>query len=402
MNFFKKLAERRRKRSKGRAGDVQAGRKQQEQGKQEQGEGARREAPVDAAEAQKLVMELCEQMAGVSRELAEVKQEYQVLTSYLTDVQRLEDLPEEQRAPIVECASHVAALDRERSEYLKTERKLSDTQFAQMQEVEDELPDIVRRLKANERDLDVIRKDMSRLEGEKIELAMQKSESEYRQKVLRKAAVCVLAVFATLAVLFGLLALVLHWNTQIPMMVSAALAAAIGVGVFVKYQDAGASIRRAEASRNRAITLENHVKIKYVNAKNAVDYTCEKYHVRDSRDLTYLYEQYQEELRELEKLRKTSDELDYYMGQLVKLLRRENLYDAQVWLSHANAIVDSREMVEIKHDLITRRQKLRARIEYDAGTITDMKKEALRHVAAMGLSGQQERQIMKKIESLGV
>ena len=39
----------------------------------------------------------------------------------------------------------------------------------------------------------------------------------------------------------------------------------------------------------------------------------------------------------------------------------------RVWLTHANALVDSREMVELKHELLTRRQKLRARMEYSVG-----------------------------------
>lgn len=362
---------------------------------------ASRPFAADSEEAQRILIELCEQMVDVSHELGAVRQEYQVLTNYLNDVQKLEDMPGEQKAPIVECASHVASLDKERSEFLETERRLSDTQFAQMQEAEDEMPDIVRRLKANEHDLDVIRKDMSRLEGEKLQWTMLKSESEQNQRMLRKLSIYLLSVFAALTVLFGLLAVALKHNTQIPMMVSAALAAVLGVYIFVKYQDAAASIRRAEASRNRAVSLENHVKIRYVNAKNAVDYTCEKYHVRDSRDLTYLYEQYQEELRELEKLRRTSDELNYYMDRLVGLLRRENLYDAQVWTSHANAIIDSREMVELKHDLITRRQKLRARIEYNINTIADMKEEALRCAEATGAAGQQMQQIVRKIEAFG-
>ena len=37
--------------------------------------------------------------------------------------------------------------------------------------------------------------------------------------------------------------------------------------------------------------------------------------------------------------------------------------DCEVWLYQANAIIDSREMVEVRHRLILRRQKIRERIE---------------------------------------
>ncbi len=38
----------------------------------------------------------------------------------------------------------------------------------------------------------------------------------------------------------------------------------------------------------------NKIKFKYVNTKNAVDYACEKYHVHNSKELTYIWEQYQD------------------------------------------------------------------------------------------------------------
>ena len=112
----------------------------------------------DEAQAKRYVVDLCEQMINTAKDLEDAKAEYDLVTSYLTDVQTIEDLKDEEKAPIVECATHVAKLDKERSEFLKTERKLSDTQFAQMQEEEDQLPGIIKRLKSNESYLDAIKK----------------------------------------------------------------------------------------------------------------------------------------------------------------------------------------------------------------------------------------------------
>lgn len=44
-------------------------------------------------------------------------------------------------------------------------------------------------------------------------------------------------------------------------------------------------------------------------------------------------------------------------------------------MTHANAIVDKKEMVELKHGLFVRRQKLRDTMEYNMGVISDLKKE---------------------------
>jgi len=146
--------------------------------------------------------------------------------------------------------------------------------------------------------------------------------------------------------------------------------------------------------------LENHTKIKFVNIKNAVDFTCEKYHVRNSYELEFIYEQYQQEAREKESFRKTNDELEYYTRALVQYLKRLKMYDSKAWVNHANAIVDSRELVELKHDLITRRQKLRGRMEYSMNSISNMKKEALKNIENLGDSRYQIEQIIHKIEAM--
>lgn len=187
---------------------------------------------------------------------------------------------------------------------------------------------------------------------------------------------------------------------MLTMTVVAMIAVLAGGYIFIRYQDAVRDIKRADVNRNHAVSLENHVKIKYVNIKNAVDFTCEKYHVRNAYELQFVYEQYQEEAREKAKFRKTSDELDYYSKALIQHLLKHDMYDARTWLNHANAIIDSRELVELKHDLITRRQRLRARIEYSTDSISKMRRETIRNVHRINNCGPQIMQILKKIELL--
>ena len=355
----------------------------------------------DAAQAKKYVVDLCKQMIQASKDMEDSKSEYQLVTNYLTDIQILEDLTDAERKPILECATQVAKLEKQRTDFLKTKRRLTDTQFAQMQEEEENLPGVIRRLKANEADLDAIKRNMAYLEGKKLEWSMQRSDSAKVQKVTRTAACYLLAVFITLFAFVGILFLVSEqgsaswfsplWDLQ-----------SVGAGAFIliRYQDSTREIRQADVNRNQAITLENRVKIRYVNTKNAVDFICEKYHVRNAKELEFLYGQYQEEAREKETFRKTSDDLDYYTQNLLQYLTRLRMYDTRVWLTHANALVDSREMVELKHELLTRRQKLRARMEYSVGSIHEMKGEALKNMSKLGNNAYQLEQIIRKIEAM--
>lgn len=354
----------------------------------------------DEAQAKRYVIDLCEQMIAASRELEDARSEYDLVTYYLTDIQIIEELTEAERAPILDCAMHVAKLDRERNEFLKTKRKLTETQFAQMQEEEDNLPGIIRRLRDNERYMDAVKKDLTYLEGQKLQWAILRNESVQAQKNLGRAARYLLVFTATVFAMILAGAWYFQFDSALPLTIAAFVAVLAGTYVLVRYQDAAKDIRRADVNRNHAISLENHVKIKFVNIKNAVDYTCEKYHARNSQELEYVFEQYQDEAREKEKFRKTSDDLDYYSKSLVQYLTRLRMYDARVWINHANAIVDSREMVELKHNLIERRQKLRARMEYQIQIISDMKKEARRNIDRIGNCGPQIESIIRKIESI--
>lgn len=356
----------------------------------------------DEEQAKRYTIDLCDQMVKTGRDIEDAKAEYDLVTSYLTDVQIIEDLTEDEKKPIADCAAHVESLGKERSEFLKTDRRLSDTQFSQMQEEEEALPGIVSRLKSNEEYLDAVKKDMSFLEGKKLEWKMVRNDALRAQRVMRKSACYLFMCYFTLMALAGILSWYLQKDLQLAMTVLSLAAVLLGGYILIRYTDASSDIRKSNVNRNRAISLENHVKIKYVNIKNAVDYTCEKYHVKNSYELSYIYEQYQLEAKEKEKFRQTSEELDYYTKTLLQYLNRLRMYDAKVWLNHANAIVDSRELVELKHQLITRRQKLRTRMEYSRRSIAKMKQEAIFNIQRMKEVDPELLQMIRQIDKMNL
>ena len=95
------------------------------------------------------------------------------------------------------------------------------------------------------------------------------------------------------------------------------------------------------------------------------------------------------EAKEKEQFRKTNDELEYYSKSLIHYLSKQKMYDAKVWIQHADAIIDSRELVELKHNLIERRQHLRGRIESALQSIEIMKKDAMKQAQYMDDNGLQ-------------
>lgn len=346
------------------------------------------------------VVELCEEIIDTSRELENIRSEYQSVTAQLNDIVTLETLSEDELEPVKESVRHIQSLDQKRSELLETEKKLSETQFAQMQEEEDSIPKSVKRLKSNEAYLDAIKRDMNFLEGEKVEWSILRQECEHEQVMLQRIAFFLLAVFSVAVFVLLIIRYYMDYDIQLILLIVAFLTTLIGVYVLLKYQECTREIKRCDVNRNQAILLENRVKLKFVNIKNAVDYTCEKYHVNNSYELTYMYEQFQAEVKEQEKFRQTSDDLTYYTEKLYGQLEALRLFDSNYWLHHATALLDEKQMHAIKGDLITRRQKLRNSIEESMASIEEMKQEVTYSTRYMGEVSEQVKQILQKIDEL--
>ena len=67
--------------------------------------------------------------------------------------------------------------------------------------------------------------------------------------------------------------------------------------------------------------------------------------------------------------------------------------DTEVWLVQTYAILDDREMVEIRHDLNQRRQKLREQIKYN----TDTKEDYEQHIRKVVEESEFGREILKEV-----
>lgn len=80
-------------------------------------------------------------------------------------------------------------------------------------------------------------------------------------------------------------------------------------------------------------------------------------------------------MREQEKYRQTNEDLNYYYDKLVRMLKKCELYDSRVWIEQPLALVEPREMVELKHNLLVRRQKLREKIGQNLEIVKKERKE---------------------------
>ena len=148
-------------------------------------------------------------------------------------------------------------------------------------------------------------------------------------------------------------------------------------GLLIRHYRIRSELVYVDKSLNKVVSLLNIRKIKYVNIKNALDYLYNKYRVNSFHELNFMWEQYLKEHDEREKMKNDEDDLLFYSEQLVKQLRLMKLKDPTIWPQQANAILDNREMVEIRHRLIERRQKIRELIEQNTKVMDDIKQEIM-------------------------
>ncbi len=315
----------------------------------------------------RFITDNCEQILETSRQLEEMKAEYKAVTSYLTDMQRIDQIPLEEREELNDIAQKIITLTRERAKYQNKTRKITDVQFKNIAKYEDIIPTEMKKMTKNESYNITIKNDMRHLEGEKGSLYYQKEEIENNHIYLKRIAITTCVLVASLFILFIIIESLLEANIQIPFLMTIVMALASTIYIINSERKNKNDMNLTERKLNRAISLLNKVKIKYINNTNELDYSYQKYMVNSYNELNYLWEQYKK-AREEEKLYKNNTEdLDFHNNELVKELKRNKVADPDIWIYQVIAIIDDKEMVEVRHRLNVRRQKLRERIDYNNG-----------------------------------
>lgn len=309
--------------------------------------------------------ENCEQILEASRQIDEAKGEYQIVTDYLTDIQKIERADLEEKQIIEDAARRIITLTRERSNYQKSEIKITDAQFRNIQKYESEVLTSMKQMCENEDYNKSIQNDMRCLQKEKKLLRKQKREIIEKQKYLKGISIIMCVLVVSLFLLFMMISYAFEKEMTIPYIMTIIMAAISAGYIVYESRKNHYEIVIAERKMSRAIGLLNKVKIKYVNTTNALDYAYEKFSVTSGAEFQYRWEQYLKAKEASKRYQKNTELLNQYSEVLMEVLGELDVTDTEIWVYQAIAILDPKEMVEIRHRLNTRRQKLRERIDYN-------------------------------------
>ncbi len=338
--------------------------------------------PIDLSDVNMMedyVRNCLSQISEASKEMDRLTKEYDAVSCQLKDLEEVEEIPVKDKAKIETLANDIRRLRKEHDAYVLKESAMTDREYKLVESIEDDIAEAVKKLEKEEDLRKRIKQDLRRLDREKHAYTYRKSELEQGLANLRGTAFVALGAAAVLVVILILLQTILKLDVTLGYFGAAMLLSIALTFIFVKFKDDTLEKVRVSNTINGLILLENKVKIRYVNNKNLLDYLYTKYDVPDAWTLRDLYDRFEKERSARERFQKNEKIYQEQLAGLVRELRKFNVSDPEVWIHQVDAIIDPKEMVETRHGLIMRRQKLRKQMEYNQDLASEAS-ESVKHV----------------------
>lgn len=295
----------------------------------------------------------------------QAKNEYGLVTTYLSDVQKIETLSGAGRAEVESAAKSLIALENERARAEKKEPGISDVQKGFFALHEQEMPETITWLKGEEERQRSIEGKMKYLAGEKAVYQMEQEECQERNEFFKKLIIGISIGVVAFLGMFFLFMEKTEKDLRVPLLLTVIVAFIFGMYIMLTTRKNVYKMKVAEIKRNKVIEVENKIKLRYVNCTWGIEYAYEKYHTTSSMQLETMWKEYLRIRAEEERERKLDHEREVFRSSIIRELRKVGVADAGIWVMQPRALVDKNEMVEVRHNLNVRRQKLREHIDYN-------------------------------------
>ena len=305
----------------------------------------------------------------------DIKFEYGQVTSYLKDIQLIDQAPDEEKTELYSAARRIVELTEERQKLQKKKYKMTDGQRRALENYEGTVQGDIKKLAEYEDYQVKIKNDLRQLGSEKNLLLADKRDIIRGQRTLKVIGKCLTAILIAIGAMLAALAFLFKVDIVVPFVATVAFGFVIAAIILNESRKNRIDMATTEKKCNRAIFLSNRVKIKYVNNVRTLDYLCHKYQIRNATELDFVYGQYLKAKREWARQRESTIQINENNKILMNELQRLGVKDRDIWFAQARALVEPKEMVEVRHDLNVRRQKLRDQLDYNTGIMEECLEE---------------------------
>ena len=339
------------------------------------------------------ITHLYDEIKDAKQQCEDAKFEYGQATSYLKDIQLIDNAEPEERKVLREIAQGIHDLNKERNRIQKQKYKITDGQRQALDTHEDRIDGDLQRIKESEDYLIKVKNDLRQLTSEKNMLLNDENEIIQKQGLLRVLTKSVAII--SIAMLALIITVYYCFKVDIVYPFLGLIAFIFISLVFIVLESRKNRIDMALTQQkcNRSITLLNRVKIKYVNTFHVIEAIVNRYSVRNGMELDFVYSQYRKAKAEWNRQQESTKVLAKYNQVLVHELQKLGVKDREIWFYQAEALVDDREMVEVRHRLNTQRQSMRQRLDYNA----DVMEKCLNEMEKIREKNQQYREDVENI-----
>lgn len=329
----------------------------------------------DAVAREQYVRDCCEMMSSASADVERQKSEYQQVMRSLADLDEINALPVHDRNQVILKAKKIVKIEDEEAKYVRPTRKITEAQYHHMEQLEDEIPEILEKIQKDEEYQMLVRRDLNFLEGEKGAIAYQRKEERNKAQNARAWSLVVIFSACMAAIIMLIMNKTVHMDIQMGLVILAGCFALAITGIFVSFTNAQREITRANRKLNRTITLQNTVKIKYVNITNVLDYNYAKYGIMNSHELGYMWEKFQEEKASRLHDSDVEERMDTARKELYQLLKHYHISDPSALVYKARVLTDPREEENERREMIVMRQRLKKGIDFELYNLENAKAE---------------------------
>lgn len=323
----------------------------------------------------------CDQMVSCLKHMENAKKEYKEVNDYLGDINVLENVPEDIKKELDYYAKRVVVLGNEKTGFKKYTSSIPEKVFVTMQTREKEIPSVIKSMAEDEEFCENAKADLTRLEGEKLSLKYDRRN--YCSYVNAMRNITIIGLFAVIAAAVYLMYAYFQNESQqsgMNLLIISIVAAVFVTIVFIVNRNLLYRLKVIEIKLNRLIGLSNTIKLKYVNVRVKLDYEYNIYQVRSAFEMNNRYKSYLKAKKEQQAFAKTADKLYHSMNSYNDILKKIKLHDYDVWNTQVSAVINPKEMWEIKNMLMERRKKLKETIDYNK-EIIDNTKEKIKKIS---------------------
>lgn len=324
---------------------------------------------------ERFVLESCEHIISVAKEMEAAKNQYILISEHLSDVEKIKRIDPVTRAQIRDYSEKIYRLTKRKNQYKESEKRIEDDTFILMQEHEDTVVEDIHRMEENERYREKISSDIRFLESEKSRYQIDKDETEELINKLKMAQISVFVVVSVMVCAYLVFQSVISDSFRMGFIVALFLAVACSFGLFVFLGQKRREYRRFIKKLNQAISLLNIERMRFVNISKALQYEMEIYDVTSAAELTYLWEQYLLTVKELEAYRKNNIDLTYYVEKLYSVLKSFDLKYERKWVEQLDTLIDEEKIISLSLRLMEKRGIIKEQIDSNDKIITEERAE---------------------------